>query len=84
MFPKIKNLVVALVGNTEKELFLSSCILKLLMFFVKKVLALPYPKIDFYVKNVTRGHIFHIGLMEDVKKATSELISILKTYNNNN
>ncbi|PTM10634.1 MAG: hypothetical protein DA407_03345 [Bacteroidetes bacterium] len=39
-----------------------------------------YPKIDFYVKNVTRGHIFHIGLMEDVKKATTELINDLKKY----
>jgi hypothetical protein len=39
-----------------------------------------YPKIDFYVKNVTRGHIFHIGLMEDVKKATTELINDLKNY----
>jgi len=39
-----------------------------------------YPKIDFYVKNVTRGHIFHIGLMEDVKKATTELIDDLKNY----
>jgi len=40
-----------------------------------------YPKIDFYVKNVTRAHIFHIGLMEDVKKATTELINDLKNIN---
>lgn len=39
-----------------------------------------YPKIDFYVKNVTRGHIFHIGLMEDVKKATTDLIKVLQNY----
>jgi hypothetical protein len=40
-----------------------------------------YPRIDFYVKNVTRGHIFHIGLMEDVNKATVNLIEVLKSYN---
>ncbi|MCK0177830.1 hypothetical protein MWU50_00840 [Flavobacteriaceae bacterium S0862] len=39
-----------------------------------------YPKIDFYVKNVTRAHIFHIDLMEEVKEATTELINDLKKY----
>jgi hypothetical protein len=41
-----------------------------------------YPKMEFYVKNVTRGHIFHIGLMEDIKKGTIDLIHDLQSFKN--
>jgi hypothetical protein len=41
-----------------------------------------YPKMEFYVKNVTRGHIFHISLMEDIKKASTELIKDLQSFKN--
>ena len=40
-----------------------------------------YPKIDFYVKNVTRGHLFHIDLMETIKMETTELIEDLQSFN---
>jgi len=39
-----------------------------------------YPKIEFYIKNVTRGHIYHIRLMERIKKGTVELINDLQAY----
>jgi len=39
-----------------------------------------YPKIEFYIKNVTRGHVFHINLMENIKKETIELINDLQAY----
>ena len=40
-----------------------------------------YPKIEFYVKNVTRGHMFHIDLMKAIKIETKELINDLQSYN---
>ena len=40
-----------------------------------------YPKINFYFKNVTRAHLFHIRLMERLKKSTINLMDVLNTYN---
>ena len=40
-----------------------------------------YPKINFYFKNVTRAHLYHIRLMERLKKLTINLIDVLNTYN---
>ena len=65
--PEIQSLEAVLNESEAKEIFENM---------------VSYPKMEFFVKNVTRGHIFHIGLMEDIKKASTELIKDLQSFKN--
>ncbi|MDX1471640.1 MAG: DUF6090 family protein [Flavobacteriaceae bacterium] len=39
-----------------------------------------HPNISFHIKNVTRGHLFHMRLMAELGKGTNELLEILENY----